>query len=182
MGSVRPSSRDPRCYHPQLSPCPSLPWRRVAEAAVLCSIATVVRWLRGLWRWWAETAISYSSRYVCLWCPCYRDFGGKREWTDGLIMPSATLTGLSEPLASSNNALALPPHKWVFCFSDISTDFPVANSQPLACHLPCAHPNAQRPELGTPLSCYVTAFENWILQFAFWYLNCKTIKEIKGKS
>lgn len=87
--------------------------------------------------------------------PVMETLEGRVGWTDGLITPSATLTGLSKPLASSHSTLALPPHKWVFCFSDISTDFPVANSKPLVCHLPCAHPNAQRPERGSPLSrCY----------------------------
>lgn len=43
--------------------------------------------------------------------PAMETLEGRVGWTDGLIKPSATLTGLSKPLASSHSTLALPPHK-----------------------------------------------------------------------
>lgn len=148
MGCVRLSSRDPRCYHSRLpcAPCCwELPlWSRVpGAAAVLCS------WQpqpggRNTDELRAGSVL--SSRYVCLGCLCYGNagFGEKRGVDRWVIMPSATLTGLSEPPASSNSIPALPPHLQIFCFSNINTNFPVANSKPLSCCLPCAHPNVQK--------------------------------------
>lgn len=127
MGSARLSSHDPRCYHPQCSSalccCELLPWSRVTEAAVILSITAAVGWLCGLKHWWAESMISAEQQVLLTLMPLLQEHWLWREkegWTDGVIMPSATLAGLPKPPASSNSISALYPHKWIFCFSNTS--------------------------------------------------------------
>lgn len=187
MGSARLSSHDPRCYHPQCSSalccCELLPWSRVTEAAVILSIAAAVGWLCGLKHWWAESTISAEQQVLLTLMPLLQEHWLWREkegWTDGVIMPSATLAGLPEPPASSNSISALYPHKWIFCFSNTSTNFPVANSKPLPCCLPCAHPNVQKPESNSPSHVMLKHLKTEFYTFAFWYLNCTSITDTKS--
>lgn len=154
MGSVRLSNCDPRCYHPQLSSAlcfwELLPPSRVTEAAVILSIEAAVGWLCGLKHCWAESAISAEQQTLIVFAMGTLTLERGEVWTDGVITPSATLTGPLEPLASSNSIPALPPCKLVFCFSNTSTKLPAAHSKPLPCCLLCAHPNVLKPESDVP--------------------------------
>lgn len=161
--------------------CPLLPWSRMAEATMPQSVTggRVASQLAALMR--CDYHLDKQQVGLPAMALLWSHWLWREEGTDGVITPSATLTGLSEPLASSNSALAPPPHKPVFCLSGISTNFPAANAEPLVCFLPHAHPNVQKPKSDSLQSCRIKAFENWILQLAFWYLNGTSVKETKWK-
>lgn len=126
MGSVRHSSHDPRCDHTQL-PLAALEQDGRSRHALLCNCGSrVASQLAAL----MSCSCHFSEQQVGLPAMAFlwRHWLWREEGTDGVIMPLATLTSLSEPPASSNSALALSPHKWVFCLSGIGTNFPVANT------------------------------------------------------